>query len=94
MPGIHRLKHVKSLGAAHFADNDTVGTHPQRIADELALSDLADAFDIGRARLHLHHMWLLKTQFDDVFDRDDPLVGIDVMRHGIQQSRFAGASAA
>ena len=40
--------------------------------------DMADAFDIGGARLHLHDMRLLQPQFDGVFDRDDALVGIDV----------------
>ena len=94
MAGVHRLQHVEGLGAAHLADDDAVGAHAQRVADELALRDLADAFDVGRARLHLHDVRLLQPQLDGVFDRDDALVAVDVLRHRVQQCRLAGAGAA
>ena len=79
MPRVHRLQHVKCLGAAHFTQYDTVGTHAQGIADEFALRDLADAFDIGRARLHLHDMRLQKTKLDCVFDCYHTFIAIDIL---------------
>jgi hypothetical protein len=57
--GVHRLQHVEGLGAAYLADDDAVGAHAQRIADELALWDVAGAFDVWGTRLHLHNMRLL-----------------------------------
>src|SRR5271165_127156 len=80
VPRIHRLQHVERHGAADFANDDAVRAHAQSIAEELALCDLADAFDVGRARLHLHHMRLLKTELDRVFDRDYAFVTVDVLR--------------
>ena len=51
----------KASGAAHLADDDAVGPHAQRVADKLALRDLADAFDVRRPRFHLHDMRLLQA---------------------------------
>ena len=65
MSRIHCLKHVECLSATHLADDDPVRPHAQRIADELALRDVANAFYVGRPRLHLNDMRLLKAQFDD-----------------------------
>ena len=62
MAGVHRLQHVEGFGAAHLADDDAVGTHAERVAHELALRHRTDAFDIGRARLHLHDMRLLQPR--------------------------------
>ncbi len=39
--GGHRLEHVEDFGAANLADNNPIRTYPQRIPEELALSDLA-----------------------------------------------------
>ena len=47
--GVHRLEHVERLGAANLADDDPVGAHAQRVADELADPDLALALDVRRA---------------------------------------------
>src|SRR5271166_2162373 len=77
MPGVHRLEHVECLGAPHLADDNAVRPHAQRITDELALRDVAGAFDVGWARLHLNDMRLLKAQFDGVLDRDHPFVAVD-----------------
>ena len=75
--------HVERLRAAHFPYDDAVWTHAQSIADQLALGDVPDPFDIGRTRLHLHDMWLLEAQLDGVLDRDYPLVAIDVFRNRV-----------
>ena len=48
---VHRLEHVQRLGAADLADDDPVGAHAQRVADELADRDLALALDVLRPRL-------------------------------------------
>ena len=94
MPGVHRLQHVEGLCAADLADDDAVGAHAQRVAHELALPDLTNSFDVGRARFHLHHVRLLQTQLNGVFDGDHPLVAVDMLRHRVQQCRLAGAGAA
>ena len=68
MPGVHRLQHVEGLCAADLADDDAVGAHAQRVAHELALPDLTNSFDVGRARFHLHHGYnvvKLRTQHPD-----------------------------
>jgi hypothetical protein len=39
--GVHGLEHVESLGAAHLADEDPVGAHPEAVAQELADGQLA-----------------------------------------------------
>jgi hypothetical protein len=34
--GVHGLEHVQGLGPADLADDDAVGPHAQRVADEVA----------------------------------------------------------
>ena len=94
MAGVHRLQHVEGFRAAHLADDDAVGAHAERVAHELALRHRADAFDIGRACLHLHNMRLLQPQLDRVLDRDDALAVVDAARDGVEQGRLARARAA
>ena len=83
MPGVHRLQHVEGLCATDLADDDAVGAHTQRVAHELALRDLTNSFDVRRACFHLHHVRLLQTQLNGVFDGDHSLVAVDVLRHRV-----------
>ena len=46
MAGRHRLQHVEDFGAAHLADDDPIGAHPQRVAHQLARGDLALALEV------------------------------------------------
>ena len=71
MPGVHRLQHVERFRAAHLADDDAVGAHPQRVVDQVALGDLAAALQAARAGLQAHHMRLLQLQLGGVLDSDD-----------------------
>ena len=72
--GVHRLQHVVGLGAAHLAHDDPVGPHTQRVAQQLALVDLAAPFQVGGAGLQPHHVRLLQLQFGGVLDGDDAFV--------------------
>ncbi len=72
--GVHRLQHVEGGAVADLADDDAVGPHPQRVADEVADGDLAPALDVGRARLQPQHVLLVELQLGGVLDRDDALV--------------------
>jgi hypothetical protein len=69
--GVHGLQHVDHFLAARLADDDAVGTHPQRVLQTVALGDGALAFDVGRAAFHPAHMDLLKLKFRGVLDRQD-----------------------
>ena len=77
MARVHRLEHVERLGAANLADDDAVGPHAQRVADEIADADLALALDVGGARLEPDHVLLLELQLGGVLDRDDALARRD-----------------
>ena len=92
--GVHRLEHVQRLGAAALADDDAVRPHAQAVLHQVALRDLALAFDVRRARLQAHDVRLLELQLGRVLDRDDALVGRDVARQAVQQRRLARAGAA
>ena len=63
MTRIHRLKHVECFLAAALAQNHPVGTHAQRVLNEIPLLQLAVALNIGWTRFHPGHMWLLELKF-------------------------------
>ncbi len=92
--GVHRLHHVERFGAANLPDNDPVRPHSQRVAHQIALTDLPASFDIGRAGLQGEDMGLLQLEFGGVLDGDDALAGVDHARERVEQRRLAGAGAA
>ena len=94
--GVHRLQHVQRLGAAHLADDDAVGAHAQGVAHQLANSDLALAFHVGRPGFLAQRvgMDLVELQFGRVFDGDRPLSAGDKATHHIQRRRLARTGAA
>ena len=52
--GVERLEEVERLGAAHLPDDDAVGSHPQRGADERPHRYAARALGVGRPSLEPH----------------------------------------
>ena len=72
--GVHRLEHVERRGVADLADDDAVGAHAQRVADQVADLDLALALDVRRAGLEPQHVLLVELELGGVLDRDDALV--------------------
>ena len=71
--GVHGLEHVERLAAADLADDDAVGAHAQRVADQVADGDLAVALDVRRAGLQPDHVVLRQGQLGGVLDGDDAL---------------------
>ncbi|MDQ1465393.1 MAG: hypothetical protein QOC73_2334 [Actinomycetota bacterium] len=85
---------VDTLGAAYFADDKSVGTHPQRLTNQRPQIDGAGALDVRRSRLEPDEMRMVWPQLAGVFDKDDPLVRINATEQRGQQRRLprAGAS--
>ena len=71
--GVHRLEHVERLGAADLADDDPVGPHAERVANEVADADLALALDVRRTRLERDDVPLVQPKLGRVLDGDDAL---------------------
>ena len=71
---VHGLEHVQRLARTALPDDDPVGPHAQRVADELADRDLALALDVGRAGLEGDDVLLAELELGRVLDRHDPLV--------------------
>ncbi len=92
--GVHRLQHVERLAAAALADDDPVGPHAQRVADQVADGDRALALDVGRPGLQPDDVVLLQLQLDGVLDGDDPLALGDEGGQHVEQRRLPGAGAA
>ena len=88
MAGVHGLQHVEGLVGPDFAQDHAVGTHPQRVLDQLALADLALALDVRRAGLHAHHVRLLQLQLGGVLDGDHHHLG-DSGRESVEQGGLA-----
>ena len=92
--GGQRGQHVERLRAAHLADHDPVGPHPQRVAHQPPDRDLAAALEVRRARLEPDDVRLAQPQLGGVLDRDHPLPRADEARQHVQRRRLAGAGAA
>ena len=92
---VHRLQHVERLGAADLADDDAVGPHAQRVADEVADRDLRPCPRCSAAGSRAGRRGAgVEPQLGGVLDRDDALVLGDEPETHVEQRRLAGAGAA
>src|SRR3954452_16970862 len=91
---VHGLEHVEGFARTALPDDDPVGAHAERVADELPDRDLALAFDVGRPRLEGHDVLLTKLELGRVLDGHDPLVIRDERREHVQRGRLARAGTA
>ena len=88
--GVQRLDEGEHLGAAHLADDQAVGTQPQRGAHELLERDRRWAVDGGRAGLEPEEVNGGRQQLGGVLDRDDPLARSATRpSSGVEQRRLA-----
>ena len=71
--GVHGLEHIERFRAAHFADDDPVRAHTQRIPHEIALGNLPTPFRRWWPGLQRDPVPLLETQLQRILDRDDAL---------------------
>ena len=92
--GVHGLEHVEGGGVADLTDDDAVGAHAQRVADQVADRDLALALDVRRAGLEPEHVVLVQPELGGVLDGDDALVVRDERREHVERRRLAGAGTA
>src|SRR5215213_7318265 len=94
MARVHRLEHVQGLCAADLADDDPVGPHAQRVADERPDRDLALSLDVLRPGFEPQHVPLVEAQLGGVLDRDDAVVVRDSRRERVQERRLPRPGAA
>ncbi|EDT06519.1 hypothetical protein BgramDRAFT_6703 [Paraburkholderia graminis C4D1M] len=86
---VHRLEHFEHFAAPHFADDDAVRAHAQRIAQQVADRHDARAVEAARTAFEPHHMWMVQRQFGRVLDRHDTLRLGDVKGERVEQRRLA-----
>ena len=60
MAGIHCCQEVTDLSSAHLADHEPVGTHAQRLTDQISQADRSSELGVGR--LDPHDMWMVGQQ--------------------------------
>ena len=92
--GVERGQQVDHLGAAHLADHQPVGPHPQRLPDQGAQVDRAGALDVGGPALERDDVRMVGAQLGGVLDEDEPLGRIDQGEQGREQRGLAAAGAA
>jgi hypothetical protein len=80
MPRVHCLEHVECLAATTLTDNDSVGTHTQRIADEVTNRDGAPPLKIRRPRFERHQVRIGQSQLCRILNRDQALTRRDQIR--------------
>src|SRR3546814_10816796 len=77
-----------------LAHDDAIRPHAKRVLDEVALSDLAPALDIGRPGFEPRHMPLLQLKLGRILNGADPLAVVDIGGKRVQQGRLARSGAA
>ena len=89
--GVEGLQQVGRFAAAHFADDDVIGSVPQGVAHEVADTD---GSLLQPARLEPDAVRGVDPQLQGVLDGDDPLVVGDELDERVEQRRLAAPGAA
>jgi hypothetical protein len=92
--GVHRLQHVERLTPSDLPDDDPVGAHPKRVANQIAHRHLATSLHVRRTRFEGDDVRIRQTQLRCILDRDHPLVVADRRREDPEHRRLAAAGAA
>ena len=71
--GVHRLDECQHLVAAHFADDDAIGSQPQRRTDEVGHRDRCGTVEECRPGLESNDVTMLDGQLRRVLHHDESL---------------------
>src|ERR1043166_3420146 len=63
LAGVHRVQHVDCLAATNLAEHNAIGTHAQRVANQISLRYFTFALDVWWSGLETDDVWLLQLQF-------------------------------
>src|SRR5205823_8591636 len=94
VPGVHRLKHVERLAAAHLTDDDPIRAHPKGCTEERAHVDRPRTFDARSSRFERDDVWLRKPKLGGVLDRHDTFAVADRKSERVQRRGLATRGAA
>ena len=89
--GVEGGEQLDHLAAAHLADHQPVGSHPQRLPDQVAQGDLAGTLDVGRPRLERDDVRMRRSQLGGVLDQHQPLAGLDQRQQRGEQGGLAAS---
>ena len=95
-PGVARVQGVQQiqrLRAPHLSHHQPVGTHPQRVAHEVADRHRPSTLAGLGPGLQPHHMGMLQLQLGGVLDGDDPLTVAHPAGQGVEQGGLARSRA-
>ena len=93
VPRVHSLEHIESLSTTALTHNYAIGTHTQRVDDQIADGNPVVVAGLGVLCLEAPHMTLGELQLGGGLDGDDAIVLGDIARQHIEQRGLAGASA-
>ncbi len=66
--------YLENFATAHFSDDDSVGSHAQRLSNEIAKSNRARALNVRLPALKRYDVRMINPQFRDILNRDDAQV--------------------
>ena len=89
MAGVERGEQVDHFTASHLTDDEPVGSHAQRLPDEVADGDRARAFDVGRSRFESYDVGMLGSQLRGILDEEHAMPRLGKPEQGREQCRLA-----
>src|SRR5438552_18386281 len=87
MPGVHGLEHVERLAATNLANDDPIGSHPERRTQERADVDGPSPFDARWSRLEADEVRLRQPELCSIFDGHDSLGLTHGERERVERAR-------
>jgi hypothetical protein len=86
--GVHGLQHVNRFTRTDFTYNNAIGSHAQRIANEVPNGSFSGTFSICWSTFESQNMATREPKFGGVFDRDHPFIRRNERSDRIEQRGF------
>ncbi len=91
---VERLQENNYLWASDLPDHQAVGTHAERLADEIVQCHASGAFHVRRTGLQPHDMRMGRFQLGGVFDEEESFGRVHQGQHAAQEGGLAGSGTA
>src|SRR5690625_2410115 len=92
--GVERREQIDDLGTTYLTDDETIGSHPQRLSYQVTEHDGARTLEVDRTPFEAHDVRVVGPELTGVLDDHQALGGIDEAEHGGEQGGLAASRTA
>jgi len=94
VPGIESSQQVDHLGSSNLTNHQSVGTHSQRLTNQIAHAHVPGTLNVGRSNFQPHDVFVVRVQLAGILHDQDSLARWRNRQQGAEQCCFPASRSA